>query len=78
MEPLYMNTSNLCPVCGARNDCSLADARTVDQPCWCYGVTIDPAILQALPLEQRDLACLCPRCAQAVPQVMTSEPASIT
>lgn len=60
-----MNTSShLCPACGARNACVLADPRSTDQPCWCYSVDIDPAVLEALPEELRNTACLCPRCAQ--------------
>lgn len=66
-----MNDSNLCPVCGARNACSLANPLTVDQPCWCYSVVIAPQVLEALPSSARDLACLCPRCAQT-----TKQPAS--
>ncbi|MCF5706358.1 helicase [Pseudomonas syringae] len=60
------NTSidpNLCPVCGFSNQCSLADPRTLDQPCWCFSESIDPAVLKALPDEVRNKACLCPRCA---------------
>ena len=29
-----MTTPTLCPACGARNDCALADPRTADQACW--------------------------------------------
>ncbi|OUM09227.1 helicase [Pseudomonas syringae] len=53
----------LCPVCGFSNQCSLADPRTVDQPCWCFSERIDPALLAALPDAVRNKACLCPRCA---------------
>ncbi|MBA1203443.1 cysteine-rich CWC family protein [Pseudomonas capeferrum] len=58
-----------CPACGALNHCSLADPRTATQDCWCYGVSIDPAVLQALPEALRDLACLCPRCAAVEDQL---------
>jgi len=58
-----MNKLDLCPACGAVNDCALADPETADRACWCYGVSIDPAVLQALPAELRDKSCLCPRCA---------------
>lgn len=62
-----MNTTatdpTLCPVCGFNNRCTLADPRTVDQACWCFSETIDPKLLEALPDEIRNLACLCPRCA---------------
>ncbi|AHL32723.1 hypothetical protein CD58_07385 [Pseudomonas brassicacearum] len=59
-----MNKPELCPACGGVNDCTLANPKTVDQACWCYGVSIDPAVLEALPAELRDQSCLCPRCAQ--------------
>ncbi|WP_122314476.1 cysteine-rich CWC family protein [Pseudomonas cichorii] len=52
-----------CPVCGFSNHCTLADPRTVDQACWCFSQSIDPALLEALPAEIRNKACLCPRCA---------------
>jgi len=64
-----MNDPSLCPACGARNDCALADPRTADRPCWCYGVSIDRAVLEALPAELRNAACLCPRCAQVDEQL---------
>lgn len=57
---------NTCPACGLSNNCALADPRTVDQPCWCFSETFDPAVLAALPEEVRDKACLCPRCAGLV------------
>jgi len=58
-----------CPACGALNQCALADPRSATQACWCYAVTIAPAVLQALPVELRDKACLCPRCAQVLDQL---------
>ena len=61
-----MNTPALCPACGARNDCTLADPRTATQPCWCFTACIDPAVIEALPPALRNQACLCPRCAQAI------------
>ncbi|MBV4454340.1 MULTISPECIES: cysteine-rich CWC family protein [Pseudomonas] len=69
-----MTTPTLCPACGARNACTLADPQTVDQACWCYGVSIDPAVLEALPPEQRNKACLCPRCAQVEEHLRGAEP----
>lgn len=64
-----MNDPRLCPACGARNDCALADPRTADRPCWCYSVSIDRAVLEALPTELRNAACLCPRCARVDEQL---------
>ncbi|MEB0039655.1 MULTISPECIES: cysteine-rich CWC family protein [unclassified Pseudomonas] len=57
--------SSTCPVCGLSNSCTLADPRTAAQPCWCFSVDIDPALFEALPLNTRNQACLCPRCARA-------------
>ncbi|EJL05569.1 MULTISPECIES: cysteine-rich CWC family protein [Pseudomonas] len=59
-----MNKPDLCPACGGANDCTLANPKTADRPCWCFSVSIDPAVLEALPAELRDQSCLCPRCAQ--------------
>jgi len=64
--------SDICPVCGQSNRCTLADPRTVDQPCWCFSETIDPAVLAALPEELRDKACLCPGCAGLVEKMETA------
>ncbi|AMZ72155.1 MULTISPECIES: cysteine-rich CWC family protein [Pseudomonas] len=64
-----MNKPDLCPACGGVNDCTLANPITVDRACWCYGVSIDPSVLEALPAELRDQSCLCPRCAQVQDQL---------
>ena len=62
-SPNAPDLASRCPLCGFSNQCSLADPRTVDQACWCFSETIDPARLEALPAELREKACLCPRCA---------------
>ncbi|WP_213875096.1 cysteine-rich CWC family protein [Pseudomonas sp. dw_358] len=62
---------SLCPACGARNDCALADPASADRACWCYSVSIDPQVLRALPEALRNKACLCPRCAQVLDQLPT-------
>ncbi|WPN45965.1 MULTISPECIES: cysteine-rich CWC family protein [unclassified Pseudomonas] len=67
-----MNPPDLCPACGAANDCTLADPRTADRTCWCYSVTIDPAVLQSLPTELRNASCLCPRCAEVEAQLQAA------
>ena len=69
-----MNDTRHCPACGASNQCSLADPRSATQACWCYSVTIDPAVLKALPAELRDKACLCPRCAAVEAQLQAAPP----
>jgi hypothetical protein len=64
-----MNRPELCPACGASNDCTLAVPQTADRACWCYSVSIDPDVLAELPPELRDKSCLCPRCAQVEAQL---------
>jgi hypothetical protein len=64
-----MNKPDLCPACGGANDCSLANPKTADRTCWCFNLTIDPAVLEALPAELRDQSCLCPGCAQVQAQL---------
>ncbi|MFJ7883857.1 cysteine-rich CWC family protein [Pseudomonas sp. NPDC096917] len=73
-----MTAPNLCPACGARNDCSMATAETQAPPCWCYSVNIDPRILQALTLDQRNSACLCPRCAEVLSQLPPASTEQLT
>ncbi|WP_300634268.1 cysteine-rich CWC family protein [Pseudomonas sp.] len=68
-----MTTPTLCPACGAVNGCTLADPRTAAQACWCFSVSIDPAVLQALPDELRNKACLCPRCAHVDEQLRNAD-----
>jgi hypothetical protein len=69
-----MNRPDICPACGASNDCTLADPRTADQACWCFSVSIDPAVLEALPPELRDQSCLCPRCARVDALLQAAKP----
>jgi hypothetical protein len=63
--PAATANTDLCPACGASNACTLANPRKADQACWCFSVSIDPALIQALPAHLRNTACLCPRCAAA-------------
>lgn len=72
-----MPDTTLCPACGATNQCGLADPRTAARGCWCFEVSIDPAVLEALPAELRDKACLCPRCAQVDEQLKAAQPLAI-
>lgn len=68
------DTAATCPACGASNDCTLADPGTADQACWCFSVSIDPAIIQTLPGELRNKSCLCPRCAAVNDELSGKKP----
>lgn len=62
-----MSETTRCPCCGQLNDCAQAGQDAAVEDCWCFSTPIDPAQLDALPAEQRNRACLCPRCAQGLP-----------
>ena len=72
-----MTDPQRCPACGAANQCGLADPRNATQGCWCFNVSIDPAILEALPAELRDKACLCPHCAAVDEQLKAARTPAI-
>ena len=59
-----MNSAR-CPRCGQANACAQAGQDEPVQDCWCFHVPIAPQVLEALPADARDQACLCPRCASA-------------
>ena len=61
-----------CPACGQSNQCGLANPCTANAACWCFSVTITPARLAALPAAERNLSCLCPRCAGQAPTPTTT------
>tara|TARA_R110000764_G_scaffold49780_1_gene109921 strand:+ start:41473 stop:41694 length:222 start_codon:yes stop_codon:yes gene_type:complete len=58
--------TELCPLCGNTNQCSLADGAENTAPCWCFGVTVSQEALAQIPPEQINKACLCPRCAAGI------------
>jgi hypothetical protein len=61
-----------CPACGQNNQCTLANPLTATTACWCFSVTIDPERLAALPAAERNISCLCPRCAGQTPNPATT------
>lgn len=62
-----MSPASTCPRCGRSNQCAQADAEAPATHCWCFEVRVERQVLDELPDEQRDRACLCPRCAQGLP-----------
>lgn len=68
-----MDDARLCPACGALNQCSLAIPGSATQNCWCFEVSIDPAVLQSLSTELRDRSCLCQRCAGVEAQLQAAK-----
>jgi hypothetical protein len=51
--------AGLCPLCGAPNHCAMVSGRRM---CWCFAVKIPPDILERVPAEARERACVCERC----------------
>jgi hypothetical protein len=52
----------VCATCGEPNACGLSQGKS---DCWCFSVKIEPEALARIPLEKKNLACICPRCAAA-------------
>lgn len=52
-----------CPLCGGPNDCAPAQSGDLATPCWCRDVPIATDVLARIPAAQRNVACICPRCA---------------
>lgn len=62
-----MSEASRCPRCGQLNHCAQAGKSQAVEDCWCFHTAVDPAVLDGLPAEQRERACLCPRCARGLP-----------
>jgi len=59
--------SNICPLCGHINHCAMEIERESGikqtEPCWCTEVKFDADLLDRVPPEKRNLACICAACA---------------
>ncbi len=51
---------SLCPLCGGANQCGAAAGKGT---CWCFSHPIPQEIIDAVPIEARELACICATCA---------------
>jgi hypothetical protein len=49
-----------CPLCHGPNHCAIVSGRRV---CWCFAIKILPDVLERVPAEARERACVCERCA---------------
>lgn len=61
-----------CPLCNAPNTCGM-EAGTGS--CWCMSVKIPPDVLERVPAEARDRACVCAACAAGGVAVSAPSPA---
>ncbi|XHR31228.1 MAG: cysteine-rich CWC family protein [Chthoniobacteraceae bacterium] len=53
---------SLCPLCGGPNGCHLCTTDANKGPCWCTEVTIPRELLERVPEELRNRACICREC----------------
>jgi len=49
-----------CPLCGYANECGIAAGKGT---CWCFTRPIPEQMLEKIPPEARDVACMCRPCA---------------
>jgi hypothetical protein len=49
-----------CPICGADNQCGVTRGRGT---CWCFTRPIPDDVLDKIPPEAREQACVCQACA---------------
>jgi hypothetical protein len=49
-----------CPICGNLNRCGVAAGKG---SCWCFSNPIPESVLEEVPEEARELACICESCA---------------
>ena len=49
-----------CPLCSHPNECGMVNGNGT---CWCFSRPIPDHILERIPLEARDVACVCQACA---------------
>jgi hypothetical protein len=57
-----------CPLCGNGNACGMAEGA---KTCWCFEASISPEVIDRVPAEARNVACVCQGCATAGPALAT-------
>jgi len=60
-DPLLTNDRR-CPICGAANECRIANGCLYKGPCWCEVASVSPAMVRHMVEMQLEAACLCRRC----------------
>jgi len=66
-EAMYSNCNTddtgICPLCGEPNNCAMAECDKVsDMPCWCKSEEFPLGLLNRIPKDVRNLACICQNC----------------
>jgi hypothetical protein len=66
---MSVNGPDLCPLCGESNACGMAAGQGT---CWCFTASVPAEVIERIPAEQRDRACVCRACASKVAQAEDS------
>ena len=62
---MNQKSNHICPLCGDRNECALAQTGNISAKCWCQDVTISPAAIALLQKLPNNESYICKRCATA-------------
>jgi len=54
-----------CPLCGAPNGCQRCTSAAYKGPCWCESVVFPEGLLERVPPEAKNRACICRDCVTA-------------
>jgi ribosomal protein S25 len=57
-----------CPICAELNQCAQEIAKASGQlqkPCWCMTATFSAELLDRVPKEAQNKACICAKCVAA-------------
>lgn len=52
-----------CPICNEPNNCAMEVDKTAAD-CWCFQTYFPKELLQAVPPELKDKACICRKCVE--------------
>ena len=61
--------SSKCPICAEPNQCAQEIAKATGKPpetCWCMTATFSPELLDRVPEEAKNKACICSKCASPI------------
>jgi hypothetical protein len=62
MNPATISDASVCPLCGQPNDCQLCTMDAYKGPCWCAKMTIPSELIEQVPVELKNKACICREC----------------
>jgi hypothetical protein len=52
-----------CPLCGEGNNCqNICGDKDANKNCWCKDVKVPKQLLEAVPAQSKNKACICQRC----------------